>query len=108
MEEDGYLRPNQRILEVGDTQSFVWKEGDAGPFYLQDLPEEEFESRKYTRYEEEDGTTVDKTKQDLADELNQNQIVMIDPSKKKLSELQSLAQAQGIDWFKAKVKKIEG
>ena len=46
VEEDGYLGPFQRILEAGDTQSFVWKEGDAGPFYLQDLPEEEFEGKK--------------------------------------------------------------
>jgi hypothetical protein len=53
-----------------------------------------FERKKHTQYEEEDGT-VDKTKQDLADELNQ-------------AELQSLAQARGIDWLKPKVKKIEG
>jgi hypothetical protein len=108
LEEDGYLGPFQRILEMGDTQSFVFKEGDAGPFYLQDLPEDEFERRKQTQYEEEDGTLIDKTKQDLADELSQGQIVKIDPSKKRLTELQSLAQARGIDSLKPKVKKVEG
>jgi hypothetical protein len=108
VEEDGYLGPFQRILEMGDTQSFVFKEGDAGPFYLQDLPEDEFERRKQTQYEEEDGTLIDKTKQDLADELSQGQIVKIDPSKKRLTELQSLAQARGIDSLKPKVKKVEG
>ena len=108
VEEDGYLGPFQRILEAGDTQSFVWKEGDAGPFYLQHLPEDEFERRKQTQYENDDGTLVDKTKQDLADELSQGQIVKIDPSKKRLSELQSLAEERGIGRLKPKVKKVEG
>jgi hypothetical protein len=35
------------------------------PFYLKDLPEEEFERKKYTDYEEEDGL-IEKTKQDLS------------------------------------------
>ena len=81
VEEDGYLGPFSRILEAGDTQSFVWKEGDAGPFYLQDLPEDEFEEKKGTQYGDEEGV-VDKTKQDLANELNQGQMVKMDPSKK--------------------------
>ena len=32
--EDGYLGMNERTINVGDTQSFVFRPGDAGPFWM--------------------------------------------------------------------------
>jgi hypothetical protein len=32
--KQGYLGPFVRQLKVGDTQSMVWQEGDAGPYWM--------------------------------------------------------------------------
>ncbi len=32
--EDGYLGMNERTVSVGDTQSFVFQHGNAGPFWM--------------------------------------------------------------------------
>ncbi len=102
--EDGYLGPFERVLEVGATQRFVWVEGDTGPFYLSDG---EKEKQRFDWFESS-GAIVDKTKQELSDELNENQINKIDPKKFKLAELQDLATLKGIEFTKRKETKRPG
>jgi hypothetical protein len=39
--EKGYLGPFARQLQVGDTQSMVWKEGDTGPYWMTEAEREQ-------------------------------------------------------------------
>lgn len=104
VKEGGYLGPFARVFEVGDIQKFVWEEDDIGPFYLSDADKEK---QRYDWFES-NGAIVDKTKQDLADEMNVNQIKKIDPKKFKLRELQDLATQQGLEFTKRKETKRPG
>ncbi|KAL7532560.1 hypothetical protein ACHAWF_008635 [Thalassiosira exigua] len=86
-------------LEVGSTQSLVFKATDVGPWWMT------AEERERRRYDIDQGTkTKDKTKEELTKELREKGV----QKKGKLSELQALAVRNGISIEKTVAKVQEG
>jgi hypothetical protein len=102
--EDGYLGPFPRVVNIGDALRFDFQESDDGPFWLS---EEEKLSQKFDRIVGGE-RQVDKTKADLARELSQGQIHVIDPRKYKLVRLQEMARERNIDLKRNETSKKEG
>jgi hypothetical protein len=102
--EDGYLGPFPRVVNVGDALRFDFQESDDGPFWLS---EEEKLGQKFDRIVGGE-RQVDKTKADLARELSQGQIHVIDPRKYRLVRLQEMAGERNIDLKRNETSKKEG
>jgi hypothetical protein len=87
-EEKGYLGPHSPVLQVGDIQHMVFKETDAGPFYLSSV------IRNIRRYDEIKGTKVkNRLKKDLCEELEK---LGLATRGKTLKEIQEMATARNI------------
>ena len=106
--EDGYLGMYERTLNVGDTQSFVFQPGDAGPFWMS---KEERELNRHDRIlppppgvPKKKNKTISELKADLTP-LN-----VLNAARKqyKLTELQELASANNIDIKKEVTREKKG
>ena len=99
LEQDGYLGPyhHNKMLQVGDTQSFVFSDTDDGPFYLQD--------RNERRLDRNEGIIEKElSKEALTSALRSRNIL----TKGSKSQLQALCRSNGIQTKKQIPKVIEG
>lgn len=96
MAEDGYLGMHERTVDVGDTQSFVFQPGDAGPFWMT------MQERELNRHDRMlppkpgQPQTRNKTISELKAELEPLNILNARRSY-RLLELQELARTHGVD-----------
>jgi len=99
LQQEGYLGPyhHDKMLQVGDTQSFVFSDTDDGPFYLQRGNE-----RRFDRNE----GTIEKalSKAELTTVLQARNIL----TKGSLKQLQAICRANGIQTKKTVPKVVEG
>ncbi|KAI2509704.1 hypothetical protein MHU86_4686 [Fragilaria crotonensis] len=94
--EDGYLGMHERTVNAGDTQSFVFESGDAGPFWM---TENEREINRHDRIlpplpgnPRKRNKTISELKAELGP-LN----ILNDRRQYRLLELQELARTNNID-----------
>ena len=94
--EDGYLGMNERTVNVGDTQSFVFRPGDAGPFWM-NIQEQEL-NRQDRILPPLSGTprTRNKTISELKAELRPLN-VLNEQCQYRFVELQELAKTNNVD-----------
>ena len=102
--EKGYLGTHPRVLNVGDVQHMVFREGDYGPFWL--TPEQRLE-RIHSVYE--DMEQKDKTKPELLQELRTKGFQAIGLRGRKVAELKVIAENYGIELRKmVRKEKVKG
>ncbi|KAI2496293.1 hypothetical protein MHU86_18205 [Fragilaria crotonensis] len=94
--EDGYLGMNERTVNVGDTQSFVFRPGNAGPFWMT-VQEREL-NRQDRILPPLSGTprTRNRTFSELQAELRPLN-VLNERRQYRLAELQELAKTNNVD-----------
>ena len=94
--EDGYLGMHERTINVGDTQSFIFEPGDAGPFWM---TENEREMNRHDRIllplpgnPRKRNKTIAELKADLGPFK-----ILNDRRQYRLAELQELARTNNVD-----------
>jgi hypothetical protein len=106
-EHDGYLGMNQRTLSIGDTQSFIFKSDDQGPFWM--LPEDRELNRHDRILPPPPGNprTRNKTIAELKTELAPLNILN-NRRKYRLTELQEIAKNNDIDLKTERTREKKG
>ena len=90
-EEDGYLGPHDRVLEVGDEQAMVFTHQDSGPFWLSKEKQEQSRKDHYTRISP---FTKKLTIHELADKLGAKGHVCKGKRRKELLDLARLTDVE--------------
>jgi hypothetical protein len=106
--EDGYLGMNERTLNVGDTQHFIYQPGDVGPFWM---TEAEREINRHDRIlpspPGNDPPTRNKTIAELRNELAPLKILN-EQRQYRLAELRDFARSNNIELKKLKTREKKG
>ena len=89
-EEEGFLGPFQRQLQVGNTQHLVFQSTDIGPFWMS---QEEREGNRHDVIEDDEPNNIPKIRAELIVELQSKGINVKGKNKK---ELVALAEQNGI------------
>jgi hypothetical protein len=95
LQVDGYLGPNDSILSAGMEQNMTFLPTDVGPFWMTATEQNERRSDR-ARTEAAPPKPRNKTKKDLASELNVPGHAFVDPTKFRLEKLQEMASARDI------------
>ena len=95
MSKDGYLGEHVPRLSVGDTQSFIFRADDCGPFYLSP------EQREEQRHDRPTGKfkRVERSKKMLMNALSDAGVSFQQQRSYTKKELQDFARIRGIDLF---------
>ncbi|KAI2491787.1 hypothetical protein MHU86_22786 [Fragilaria crotonensis] len=98
--KDGYLGEHVPRLNVGDTQSFIFRADDCGPFYLSP------EQREEQRHDRPTGKfkRVERSKKMLMNALSDAGVSFQQQRSYTKKELQDFARIRGIDLFEEKNK----
>ena len=95
--EDGYLGMHERTINVGDTQSFVFKPDNVGPF---SMTEQERELNRHDRIRPPatgNPRKRNKTNAELKAELGPLNVLNDNRWQYRLKELQDMARAKDVD-----------